>query len=130
MINIKLKESIFHPTNGISPFKGVSDARKVKMFFTIDSSGPEIGIIPFSPPIAKYVGGRRPWGQNTYRTLNISLNPIYIDETIIHQQVMQNQGFLFNKIVASIANGIIEVRKDANATPLTATEFSTLVFGT
>lgn len=130
MINIRLREGVFHPQTGLHPFKGVSAQRRLKMFYTVESSGPEIGLIPFSPPIAKDTGTKRPWGQNSYRTLNISVhNPIFIDETLISQGVMQNQGFLFNKLVASIANGIIEIRKDSAPSPLTAKEFSDLIFG-
>jgi len=129
MIHIRLKSSVFDPVTGIGAFKGVSARRQAKMFYTVDSSGSEIGVIPFRPALMTDVGGVRPWGQNSYRTLNISLNPIDLDETLIAKPFVSNQGYIINKLVTAIDAGIIEITKDANTTPLTALEFSTLIYG-
>lgn len=127
MIYIKLKESVFDPVTGKAPFAGMSDARKVKSFYTVESSGSEIGIVPMSPPLNR--NRITPQGQNSNRTLNISLNPIAIDEVLWAKSFMTNQGYLVNRLVSAIADGIIEIRQDSNPTPLTAAAFSTLIFG-
>lgn len=132
MIYIRLNPDVFDPTKpvAVEPFKSMNAARKAKAYYVLESSGSEIGFLPFSPPLMKdYGNGSKPWGQNSFRTLNISVNPIGFDETIINQAPVGNQGYLFNKIIAGIANGILIVTKDAVSTPLTAVEFSTLVFG-
>ena len=128
MIHIRLNEAIFNPTTGKEPFKSMTAQQQVKFFYTIESSGSEIGIIPFSPPLNRDAR-RKPSGQNSSRTLNISRNPLSFDETIINKNMMQNQGYLFNRIISAIADGIIIATKDASSTPITAVEFSTLVFG-
>ncbi len=127
MLYITINPTVFHAETGRAPFKGMSTARQRKVFITLESSGSEIGVIPFSPPLSSQV--RKPRGQNTFRTLNISLTPTQIDETLIAKSFIQNQGYLVNKIIAAVADGLVLVHRDAIATPLTAAELSTLFFG-
>ncbi len=128
MIHIKLNEAIFHPTTGKEPFKAMTAQQKVKCFYTIESSGSEIGYIPFSPPLNR--GSRRkPAGQNSGRTINISLNTLSIDETLFPDTYMETQGFMVNRLVAAIADGIVQVTHNDNATPMTASAFGALFPG-